>query len=149
MSTPIIIALIATGVPPLVGLVVYFYQAALSHLPANKQALLIQAAHTAIQAAEQMGFTSDQKKRQATAIVESALKTWGITIDPSYVDATIEALVRGLKQTGATEVAALPESSDPTAYLHTSVGALTQLMKDAKAATPPTPQPIVLPPSTL
>lgn len=148
MTTPIILALIAAGVPPLVGLVVYFYQAALAHLPANKQALLIQAAHTAVNAAEQMGFTSDQKKRQATAIVESALKTWGITIDPSYVDATIEALVRGLKQTGNTVTPTQTTSGDPTAYLHTSVGALSQLMKDAKAATPPTSQPIVLPPST-
>jgi len=91
---PVLVAI----VPFLVALAAHCYNLLLSHLPMSQQELLTQAAHTAVQAAEQSALTNDGKKRLATAVVNGAMSTWGLKIDPMYVDATIEALVLALNK---------------------------------------------------
>ena len=100
LSDPQIIAMIAALAPFLVSLATYLYKLSLSRLPQNKQALLMNVAQTAVQAAEQMGngAAGTAKKKLAENATGTALKSLGLAINPVFIDAAIESLVFAMNQ---------------------------------------------------
>lgn len=102
-----ILAVIPVLLPFLVALAVHFYNLLLTRLPQNKQDILIGLAHTAVSAAEQSGLDNPTKKRLAEDTIHTVLASFGVKIDPTYIDAAIESTVLALHQeVGKGEVVA-------------------------------------------
>src|SRR5450755_2335372 len=101
MTTPDLIALLAVVLPFLVSAATILYTHAVARLPHNKAALLTTIAQTAVQAMQQQSatLTNTQKKNMATEIVQSGLKSLGVSVNPLLIEASIESVVYALKQT--------------------------------------------------
>jgi Bacteriophage holin of superfamily 6 (Holin_LLH) len=100
MTTPDLIALLAVVLPFLVSAATILYTHAVARLPHNKAALLTTIAQTAVQAMQQQSATlsNTQKKNMATEIVQSGLKSLGVSVNPLLIEASIESVVYALKQ---------------------------------------------------
>jgi Bacteriophage holin of superfamily 6 (Holin_LLH) len=100
MTIPDLIALLAVLLPFLVSAATILYTHAVARLPHNKAALLTTIAQTAVQAMQQQSasLSNTQKKNMATEIVQSGLKSLGVSVNPLLVEASIESVVYALKQ---------------------------------------------------
>ena len=100
MTTPDLIALLAVLLPFLVSAATILYTHAVARLPHNKAALLTTIAQTAVQAMQQQSATlsNTQKKNMATEIVQSGLKSLGVSVNPLLIEASIESVVYAMKQ---------------------------------------------------
>ena len=81
-----IVALGVALAPFLVALSTLLYKSYLARLPQNKQAMLMSLAHTAVQAAEQVGSgaTGATRKKIAEDAVNAALKSLGLNVAPAF-----------------------------------------------------------------
>ena len=91
-----ILATITAIMPFIIALAVHVYNTLVAHLPKNVQAMVLDVAHVAVQAAEQSGAQSVLKKQMAEDTIHTTLKNMGVPIDPVYIDAAIEATVHAL-----------------------------------------------------
>ena len=109
-----ILALGIALAPFLITLATLLYKSFLARLPQNKQAMLMSVAQTAVQAAEQMGSgaTGSTRKKIAEDAVNAALKSLGLNIAPSFVDAAIESLVFSLNQAKSQQDVVRPVNTD-------------------------------------
>jgi Bacteriophage holin of superfamily 6 (Holin_LLH) len=112
MTIPDLIALLAVLLPFLVSFATILYTHAVARLPHNKAALLTTIAQTAVQAMQQQSasLSNTQKKNMATEIVQSGLKSLGVSVNPLLVEASIESVVYAMKQ-------ATPDSAQTTVPL--------------------------------
>jgi|GEM_PF-3008022 hypothetical protein len=109
-----IVALGVALAPFLVALSTLLYKSYLARLPQNKQAMLMSLAHTAVQAAEQVGSgaTGATRKKIAEDAVNAALKSLGLNVAPAFVDAAIESLVFALNQAQSQQNVVRPQNTD-------------------------------------
>jgi Bacteriophage holin of superfamily 6 (Holin_LLH) len=99
MTIPDLIALLAVLLPFLVSAATILYTHAVARLPHNKAALLTTIAQTSVQAMQQSSTLSNiQKKNMATEIVQTGLKSLGVSVNPLLVEASIESLVYAMKE---------------------------------------------------
>jgi LL-H family phage holin len=99
-----IIALIAALVPIIVSLSAYLYKVLVGKLPPQKQAILQQVATQAVQMAEQVVGPGNgaAKRAMAEEAINAGLKSLGVNVAPSLVNAAIESLVFALNQQQVT-----------------------------------------------
>jgi hypothetical protein len=114
ISNTQIIALGVALAPFLVSLSTLLYKSSLSHLPQNKQDMLLSVARTAVQAAEQTGSGANgpTRKKIAEDAVNAALKSLGLNVAPAFVDATIESLVFAMNQAKGQQDVVRPLNTD-------------------------------------
>lgn len=90
--------------PPFIVLCIHWYNTLVAHLPKNVQIMLLGLTHTAVLAAEQSGFDSPTKKHLAEDTVHTMLASFGMKIDPTYIDAAIESTVLALHSSASAVV---------------------------------------------
>ena len=95
-----ILALISAVVPLIVSLTAYMYKVLVTKLPAQKQVLLQQVAIQAVHMAEQVIGSGNgvAKRTMAENAVNANLKSLGLNVAPSLVNAAIESVVFSLNQ---------------------------------------------------
>jgi len=95
-----ILALIAAIVPVIASLAAYLYKLLIGKLPEQKQALLQQIATQAVHMAEQVIGPGNgiAKRTMAEGAINASLKSLGVNIAPSLVNAAIESVVFSLNQ---------------------------------------------------
>ncbi len=95
-----VLALISAIVPVIVSLAAYLYKVLVGKLPEQKQALLQQVATQAVHMAEQVVGPGNgiAKRTMAEDAINTCLKSLGVSVDPSLVNAAIESVVFSLNQ---------------------------------------------------
>ncbi|MBV9713208.1 MAG: phage holin [Ktedonobacteraceae bacterium] len=95
-----LLALISAIVPLIVSLAAYLYKVLVGKLPAQKQMLLQQIAIQAVHMAEQVGGSGNGAAKRAMAenAINESLKSLGMNVAPSLVNAAIESVVFSLNQ---------------------------------------------------
>lgn len=111
MSFPeqLALILIPLVLPPLVALSAALYHHLLTYVPAQKRALVEQAAHTAVTAVEQVavvGMTGPDKKQAALHMASELLTHLHLSVPQEVLSAVIEATVYGLRQSKSAPVVA-------------------------------------------
>jgi len=95
-----ILATISAIVPVIVSLSAYLYKVLIGKLPAQKQALVQQVATQAVHMAEQVVGPGNGVAKRALAedAINACLKSMGMNVTPSLVNAAIESVVFSLNQ---------------------------------------------------
>jgi hypothetical protein len=95
-----VLALISAIIPLIVSLAAYLYKVLVGKLPAQKQALLQQVATQAVHMAEQVigPGNGSTKRTMAEGAINASLKSLGVNVAPSLLNAAIESVVFALNQ---------------------------------------------------
>ncbi len=95
-----VLALISAIVPVIVSLAAYLYKVLVGKLPMEKQALLQQVVTQAVHMAEQVigPGNGTAKRTMAEDAINTSLKSIGVNVAPSLVNAAIESVVFSLNQ---------------------------------------------------
>jgi hypothetical protein len=95
-----VLALISAIVPLIVSLAAYLYKVLVGKLPEQRQALLQQVATQVVHMAEQVIGPGNgvAKRAMAEDAINACLRSLGVNVAPSLVNAAIESVVFSLNQ---------------------------------------------------